>query len=133
MFLRRSHISYFFLWVHLGVFPPPPSPYQKAGYASRRVARGAMGAVTPPKTKKCRKRGRGSEREGERGGGGGTKILATRLYASDNNSHCVFRSIWAPFHRGLRLTVRWISIVAQWQIVYNLQLIAIATLSETGP
>ena len=37
----------------------------------------------------------------------------------------------APFHKGMRLMVRWISIVAQWQLVYNLRLIA--TLSETGP
>ena len=37
----------------------------------------------------------------------------------------------AQFNKGLRLIVRWISIVAQWQIVYNLRLIA--TLCETGP
>ena len=36
--------------------------------------------------------------------------------------------IWAPFHKGLRLIVRLISIVAQWQ---NLRLIA--TLCEMGP
>ena len=40
-------------------------------------------------------------------------------------------TLWAPFHKGLRLIVRWIFIVAQWQIVYNLRLIA--TLYETGP
>ena len=37
----------------------------------------------------------------------------------------------ALFHKGLRLIVRWISIVAQWQIVYNLRLIA--TFLKRGP